>query len=80
MCRTPEEAAWTLLSETAETRETRVLGKVLKMVGKSYVEVDVFPNIPSNARVVKITCEFLVSNELWDAIAKEVDVEPSLVG
>lgn len=81
MCRTPEEAAWTLLSMTAQKRVYRVLTKAIQdYLTPRDVRVDVVRDAARNSVIVEINLHREFSSELWRQLAEEVEREPTLVG
>lgn len=81
MCRTPEEAAWTVLAMTAEQRQMRTLVKAIELASRTHdcVYVDVVSDAAMNVKRVTAKIEFAVSKEVWRHLVQEAEREPTLV-
>lgn len=79
MCRTPEEAAWTVIARKAEQTGLQTAVKLIEKYGFKHVICDVVRDIPGNTLVVRAAMEFQVSQELVDAIRREAASEPAVV-
>lgn len=81
MCRTPEEAAWTVLSMTAEQRAMRTLTKAItQFLAPKDVFVDIHRDAARRSVFVTLRCTKEFSEELWRQLAQEAEREPTLVG
>lgn len=81
MCQTAEEAARVFLEDGVASRDMRRLMEILPLF-KGHVMVDITPNYALDIRVIKISCELLVSNQMWNQAGRTVswDDGRSVVG
>ena len=64
MCKTPEEAAWSVLAQGAEQQNFKVLSKIIANTNPKQVVFDLVRNAGSRTYNMRATLSLQVSDEL----------------